>query len=216
MAAYEEEKALEEQEEQQEAARGALQDIEKIRAEPEQQSTKRKMRFAYQHHERKRSRVDAKVVRSADDAGGSDDEHIVAAYESGGEGGGALSESDEDERSAWGGRGGAEERTQYGILQIIYCSRTHSQISQFVNEIKKTAYGDRIRVISLGARKNLCLNDAVTSLSSDARMSDKCLDMLEGSKKRSKTKVAKCPYYDRELLPHFKDYALVSSVNRFS
>lgn len=37
-----------------------------------------------------------------------------------------------------------------GIPQIYYCSRTHSQISQFVREIKKTKFKD-IRCVTLGA-----------------------------------------------------------------
>ena len=54
-------------------------------------------------------------------------------------------------------------------FQIYYCSRTHSQLSQFVHEIRKTIYAKNTRVISLGSRKSLCINDKVQSLKSQNR-----------------------------------------------
>ena len=38
-------------------------------------------------------------------------------------------------------------------LQIYFCSRTHSQLSQFVREVMKSPYGDGTRVVSLGSRQ---------------------------------------------------------------
>ena len=67
--------------------------------------------------------------------------------------------------------------------QILYCSRTHSQVSQFVMEMEKTAYQEDVRVISLSSRKNLCVNDDVLKLASDARINDRCLDMQKGKAK---------------------------------
>ena len=67
--------------------------------------------------------------------------------------------------------------------QILYCSRTHSQISQFVGEIRKTIYDD-VRCITLGSRKTLCINSDIKKLKNDSQMSEKCLDM-----QKSKTKI---------------------------
>ena len=39
------------------------------------------------------------------------------------------------------------------FLQIYYCSRTHSQLAQFVREIIKSPFGEDTRVISLGSRQ---------------------------------------------------------------
>ncbi|KAJ3322788.1 DEAD H (Asp-Glu-Ala-Asp His) box helicase 11 [Boothiomyces sp. JEL0866] len=61
-------------------------------------------------------------------------------------------------------------------IQIIYTSRTHSQISQFVQEIKKTVYSD-IPVTSLGSRKTLCVNENVRKLTSLTKINDKCTDL---------------------------------------
>lgn len=39
------------------------------------------------------------------------------------------------------------------LLQIYYCSRTHSQLSQFVREVQKSPFGKDTRLVSLGSRQ---------------------------------------------------------------
>ncbi|KAG7401622.1 ATP-dependent DNA helicase chl1 [Phytophthora boehmeriae] len=192
----------------QRAAKEALAGIEKLRLEPEASSKKRKMGYAYTLHERKRPNLQYQGgAKGASKQGGVDgEEHLVDAYDSD-RVGQALTDSDDEGGSVVSGRPG-EEKTDFGVVKIIYCSRTHSQISQFVREIKKTAFADHIRVVSLGSRKNLCTNPNVTKLSSDLRMADKCLDMLQGIKSKDSKKAAKCPFYEKSLLKHYKDYAL--------
>lgn len=48
-----------------------------------------------------------------------------------------------------------------GGLKIYFCSRTHSQLSQFVKELKKTRFSSEIRVVCLGSRKNFCINEGI-------------------------------------------------------
>jgi chromosome transmission fidelity protein 1 len=77
-----------------------------------------------------------------------------------------------------------------GVRKIIYAARTHSQLSQFVGELRRTAWGSTIRVAHLGGRKALCGNDAVKRLSTEKAVTETCLDMqkgisVDGSKKRS-------------------------------
>lgn len=45
---------------------------------------------------------------------------------------------------------------ELNISKIIYCSRTHSQISQVANELKHTAYKPKMCLI--GSRDQLCVN----------------------------------------------------------
>ena len=80
----------------------------------------------------------------------------------------------------------AKEHKDDEILetQILYCSRTHSQLAQFVNEIKKTAFRNA-RVVALGSRRSLCINDQVLAQKSDSRMNEMCLDMAEARRKAS-------------------------------
>lgn len=73
-----------------------------------------------------------------------------------------------------------------GVRKIIYAARTHSQLSQFVGELRRTAWGDHVRVVALGGRKALCGNAAVARLKSEAAVNEACLDL-------QKAKSCNCP-----------------------
>lgn len=220
LSAFDQQKAAKETKHQQAQLKGELVEIEKIRKEPTQLTKKRKLAYAYNHHERKKvprgSATNSKPT-DAKDGGKDGEEHLVEAYDSDrSRRPGSGSDSDSELAPSLGIRRDARslDNPHPNVVKIIYCSRTHSQISQFIREINKTAFGANIRVISLGSRKILCVNPAVTSLKSDLRMTDKCLDMLQGAKSKKSTngkkqKTAKCPFYEKELLTHYKDYALV-------
>lgn len=77
------------------------------------------------------------------------------------------------------------------LPQIYFCSRTHSQISQFTSEIKKTAFKD-IRCISIGSRRSLCIHQDVSRLTSDAAMNERCIEMQKTSSS-TKSSIAKAP-----------------------
>ncbi len=40
-----------------------------------------------------------------------------------------------------------------GLIQVFFCSRTHSQLSQFVSELQRTAFADTIATVALASRK---------------------------------------------------------------
>lgn len=44
-----------------------------------------------------------------------------------------------------------------GVPKIIYASRTHSQISQAIQELKRSGYG-HMRAAVIGSRDQLCVN----------------------------------------------------------
>ena len=70
--------------------------------------------------------------------------------------------------------------------QIIYTTRTHSQISQFIHEIQMTKYQD-IRCVVLGGRKQLCINPQVNhSSNSEARISEMCLQLQQHKSSQEK------------------------------
>lgn len=97
-----------------------------------------------------------------------DDEFLVEDYQSEEDGeasagsgairskrkGGSLWDSSSSEEE--GDRSDSEEEDG---LKIYFCSRTHSQLSQFVKELRKTSFAKEIRVICLGSRKNFCINE---------------------------------------------------------
>jgi chromosome transmission fidelity protein 1 len=105
---------------------------------------------------------------------------------------GSSSSSDSD-----GGEGLEADAGILGVKRVIYCSRTHSQISQFVNEVKKTTFGklgkSLIKCVVLGSRKTLCVNPAVKKLKHDSRISEKCLDLQQEAQKQKQKKQTKRP-----------------------
>ncbi|CAM9863326.1 unnamed protein product [Phaeothamnion confervicola] len=97
-------------------------------------------------------------------------------------GGGSDSDDDDDPRAReQRDRDDAAALQDLGVRQVLYCSRTHSQTAQFVNEVKKTAFAAGVRCVSLGSRRNLCINPDVRRLAGDTRITDACLDLQKKS-----------------------------------
>ncbi|ETV69929.1 hypothetical protein H257_14526 [Aphanomyces astaci] len=133
-----------------------------------------------------------------------DEVHIVPAYESGNDAAKDAGSSDDDDDDDDSTNRFNSEPTDYNVVQIFYCSRTHSQLSQFMQEIKKTSFAKSIRTLTLGARKSLCIHPDVRKLTSDTAMTDKCLDLIQSTK----TKAPGCPYNKRTTQVHFRHHAL--------
>ncbi|OQV21781.1 Regulator of telomere elongation helicase 1-like protein [Hypsibius exemplaris] len=70
--------------------------------------------------------------------------------------------------------------------RIIYASRTHSQLAQVMQELKKTPY-KRTKVSIMGSRDQMCLNTDVSRLPSNAAKNGAC---------REKVKARSCHYYN--------------------
>lgn len=133
------------------------------------------------------------------------DEYILDAYHSGDEKSAtlkdedALSSSDEEDDAR------VDFKQILELPQIIYCSRTHSQLSQFVQEIKKTRFKDIARCVVLASRKHSCINPAVKRLAHEQLINEKCQDLAKAStktatnplKKSKGNQETKCPHHNR-------------------
>ncbi|XP_052891660.1 ATP-dependent DNA helicase DDX11 isoform X2 [Anopheles moucheti] len=112
-----------------------------------------------------------------------------------------------------------EEENRYRPVQVIFCSRTHSQLSQVVNEVKETEHAKNLRLISLASRQNLCINAEVRKLKTSTLMNERCLELLKtggrnktnssdddghGVKKRRKL-AQSCPYYNQRAIEGLKN-----------
>lgn len=125
-----------------------------------------------------------------------------------------------------------DENQEEAILEgpkVFYCSRTHSQLSQFANELRKiklppivdveegngqlqTSQDDvgeeLLKHLTMGSRKNLCINPKVNKLTSMTAINEKCMDL----QKSGTSKENKCPYIpnkDNETMVHkFRDHAI--------
>uniref|UniRef100_A0A8D2N797 DEAD/H-box helicase 11 n=1 Tax=Zonotrichia albicollis TaxID=44394 RepID=A0A8D2N797_ZONAL len=105
------------------------------------------------------------------------------------------------------------------VTKIYYCSRTHSQLSQFVREVQKSPFGKDTRLVTLGSRQNLCVNEEVRRLGALQLINDRCMEMQknkhekksseenEGKKRRVSRTV--CPFYSFEQMQFLRDEVLV-------
>uniref|UniRef100_A0A671KE06 ATP-dependent DNA helicase DDX11 n=1 Tax=Sinocyclocheilus anshuiensis TaxID=1608454 RepID=A0A671KE06_9TELE len=141
-----------------------------------------------------------------------------------------ASEDDEAVKLLQLSREGAESETlnpeEEGLIvaeyesddEIYYCSRTHSQLAQFVHEVQKSPYGATVRLVNLGSRQNLCINPEVIRLGNVQMMNDRCLEMQKNKhekasdsemKRRRGVAKATCPFSGFESLMAMRDEVLV-------
>lgn len=105
--------------------------------------------------------------------------------------------------------------------KLIFCSRTHSQLTQFVNELRRVkppssmshelqedderSVVETVKHLSLGSRKNLCINPKVSRLSATTAMNERCIEL----QKPGTPKDQKCQYLptkdDKERVQTFRD-----------
>jgi chromosome transmission fidelity protein 1 len=118
-------------------------------------------------------------------------------------------------------------------IKVFYCSRTHSQLMQFAHELRLVALPpsipvdvegefagslsgtekdveERMKHISLGSRKILCINQKVRSLGNATAINEGCLD-LQRSGVKSEQKCPFLPSKDNEvLIDEFRDHILAN------
>uniref|UniRef100_A0A8B9P7Z5 Regulator of telomere elongation helicase 1 n=1 Tax=Apteryx owenii TaxID=8824 RepID=A0A8B9P7Z5_APTOW len=104
--------------------------------------------------------------------------------------------------SSWGNAAVDADIPAYytDIPKIIYASRTHSQLTQVINELKNTVYRPKICV--LGSREQLCINPEVKRQESnhvitvsftEKELVDSIMDIEDLVKNGNKHRA--CPYY---------------------
>ena len=110
--------------------------------------------------------------------------------------------------------------------KIYYCSRTHSQLTQFVQELRRVKWPISdwgigalkdvspdlvslgIKHVPLASRKSLCINDKVLALGSVSVINERCLELQDAKP----SKEHKCPFLPKKesksLVNDFKDRTL--------
>lgn len=114
-------------------------------------------------------------------------------------------------------------------VKIYFCSRTHSQLAQFVQELRRvklpglswaaekdTSEGaepeDKVVVkhLPLGSRRNLCINPKVSRLGSLPAINERCLELQQPDT----SKDHKCPFIpnneNETLVNDFRDHTLAN------
>ena len=107
--------------------------------------------------------------------------------------------------------------------KIFFCSRTHSQLTQFSSELgcvrmppaiapdEDTNQADSlvedVKHLTLGSRKNLCINSKVKKLGSATAINERCLELQQSTKTESRC--THMPTKESEpLINEFRDHAL--------
>ncbi|KAI9740815.1 MAG: ATP-dependent DNA helicase chl1 [Claussenomyces sp. TS43310] len=114
--------------------------------------------------------------------------------------------------------------------KIFYCSRTHSQLTQFINELRRVKIpaalplldlpGDsgtevaledeEFKHLTLGSRKNLCINPSVSKLSSVTAINERCQELQQSSTPKDKKCVFLPNKENQPLVNEFRDHTLAS------
>lgn len=122
------------------------------------------------------------------------------------------------------------ESDQIDETKVFFCSRTHSQLTQFTSELNKVKIppsfeeellhddpkggGDletvteHIKQVTLGSRKNLCINPKVAKLGNATAINERCSDLQQPSTPEDK-RCEFLPTKDNMTLLHdFRDHTL--------
>ena len=112
-------------------------------------------------------------------------------------------------------------------VKIYFCSRTHSQLAQFVQELRRVDLPEMswaadedsakeresedkvvIKHLPLGSRKNLCINPKVSRLGSLPAINEGCMELQQSDTPKDH----KCPFIPNEenetLVNDFRDHTL--------
>jgi Rad3-related DNA helicase len=77
----------------------------------------------------------------------------------------------------------AEDRPQKRIPKVFYCTRTHSQLQQIVDELQKCSedYKEHLSLCLLAARRHYCVNDSIRQKAEEGKESldQLCRDAME-------------------------------------
>lgn len=104
-----------------------------------------------------------------------------------------------------------EEKKQekYFTPKIYYCSRTHSQLSQFINEIKKTkkcqANDHSLMMVPLSSRANYCINSNVNRFGNVNLINEKCSELQSGTQKCCMHKQTNMHQLNEDILATVQD-----------
>ncbi|OQR99946.1 hypothetical protein ACHHYP_03880 [Achlya hypogyna] len=68
----------------------------------------------------------------------------------------------------------ARERTP----TIYFCSRTHSQLTQVIQELRRCPHGNQVKMVVLGSKKHYCVHNKVRNLDA-GKINDECSSLQE-------------------------------------
>ena len=118
-----------------------------------------------------------------------------------------------------------EDCEELDETKIFFCSRTHSQLTQFSSELRRVKMPaaitleenarrddgsndfEDVKHLTLGSRKNLCINSKVNRLGNGTAINERCIELQQNTS--SEKRCPHMPTKENEALANeFRDYAL--------
>lgn len=122
-------------------------------------------------------------------------------------------------------RAEAEEEEVEDEVKIFYCSRTHSQLTQFINELRRVhippvlqpnpppeelVLEEEFKQLTLGSRKNLCINPDVRKLGGTTAINERCQELQQSKTPKEKRCCFMPNAENKPLVDDFRDRALAT------
>ncbi|CAH8491590.1 unnamed protein product [Heterobilharzia americana] len=102
-----------------------------------------------------------------------------------------------------------KQPTDSGLLQIIYCSRTHSQLNQIAKEFNKCkTLFNKITMIQLSSRHLLCINQQIYQLKHSDLINIGCLEL---NRDQGQSKKFKCPMRNISIVNNLTNHLLIGN-----
>ncbi|KJH53111.1 DNA repair helicase [Dictyocaulus viviparus] len=111
------------------------------------------------------------------------------------------------------------------VVKIFYASRTHSQLDQLVDELKKTRFLPR--VVTAVSRQTLCVNDDVRRLKHNHLINERCMELRKACTREGKRvklnekansnvgcSANKCPYYKSDAIEELSNEIIAGVLSR--
>ncbi|CAH8498574.1 unnamed protein product [Schistosoma mattheei] len=106
-----------------------------------------------------------------------------------------------------------QQKSDNGLLHVIYCSRTHSQLGQIAKEFAKCkTLFSKVTIIQLSSRNLLCTNETIYQLKHPDLINIACLELNRPrNREEGQSKVFRCPMRNSTAVNNLSKHLLIGN-----
>ncbi|CAH8521048.1 unnamed protein product [Schistosoma rodhaini] len=107
----------------------------------------------------------------------------------------------------------SQQQSDNGLLRIIYCSRTHSQLGQVAKEFAKCkTLFNKVTIIQLSSRHLLCTNETIFQLKHPDLINIACLELNRPrNREQGESKSFRCPMRNSTAVNNLSKHLLIGN-----
>uniref|UniRef100_A0A5K4F0X8 Putative chl1 helicase homolog n=1 Tax=Schistosoma mansoni TaxID=6183 RepID=A0A5K4F0X8_SCHMA len=107
----------------------------------------------------------------------------------------------------------SQQQSDNGLLRIIYCSRTHSQLGQVAKEFAKCkTLFNKVTIIQLSSRHLLCTNETIFQLKHPDLINIACLELNRSrNREQGESKSFRCPMRNSTAVNNLSKHLLIGN-----